>query len=294
MSLESRHVFVAPIEGVECRKSNDRGQITMAGHASVFDRLSHDLGGFREKVDRSAFDVVLDGDPDVHLLWDHDTSRVLARTRNKTLDLRRDPIGLHFWGKAAPTSYAQDLAILLERRDVDQASFAFTIEEDDWDMQGDTPIRTIRKISELYDVTITAKGAYPQTDASLRTLQDAISRKRIPGLSVERAQELAGREQIWLPDLAVGEVKATVEVADIAAPLGADEPDAAERSLDVQEQDAPLDIEDAPEAQVAPEEAGIEESNATDLVAELQSSTRARRDEVAESVLRLLKEHGLH
>jgi hypothetical protein len=39
-------------------------------------------------------------------------------------------------------------------------------------------------------------------------------------------------------------------------------------------------------------EAGVEQ--AADLVAELKESTRARRDEAAESYLRLLKEHDLH
>lgn len=185
--IETRRIMLAPIDSVEWRASGaGKGQMTVAGHAAVFNRTSHDLGGFREIVAPGAFSAALDADPDVHLLWDHDTSLVLGRTRNKTLELRQDPLGLHFWARVAPTSYAEDLRVLMERGDVDQASFAFTVEEDDWTADEETGdvTRTIRSVGELFDVTITAKGAYPTTDASLRTLLEAaIADGRIPDLS---------------------------------------------------------------------------------------------------------------
>jgi HK97 family phage prohead protease len=192
---EMRRVFLAPIEGMEWRKAeNGRSDdMTVAGHAAVFNRLSHDLGGFREKIKADAFNAVLDGNPDVHLLWDHSTLHTLARTANKTLDLRIDPKGLHFWARVAPTSYAADLRVLMERGDIDQASFAFIVGDDEWLIDEEENVtRTITRVSDLFDVTITAQGAYPQTDASLRSvLQDAISRGRLPDLSVARAVELA-------------------------------------------------------------------------------------------------------
>lgn len=195
---EIRRVVLAPIEGMEWRESGSgKGEMTVAGHAAVFNRLSLDLGGFREKIAPDAFNNVLDRAPDVHLVWDHDTSLVLARTRNKTLDLRVDPLGLHFWARVAPTSYAEDLRILMERGDIDQASFAFTVAEDEWHIDEDEEItRTITRVADLYDVTITAQGAYPQTDSSLRSLlQEAIAQKRLPDLSVGRALEIAAPEE---------------------------------------------------------------------------------------------------
>jgi uncharacterized protein len=152
------------------------GQYTMVGHAAVFNRWSLDLGGFRERVKKGAFDEVLSRDPHVLHTWDHDTSRVLASTRNKTLELSIDPKGLRYWSKVAPTSYAADLRVLLERDDINQSSFAFTVAKDEWkirDENGDEIVeRTIIEVGDLYDVTTCAMGAYPTTDAdlALRTL----------------------------------------------------------------------------------------------------------------------------
>lgn len=180
-----REVRVMPITVEEIRDSGKApGNFTVRGHAAVFSRWSLDLGGFREKIAPGAFDNVLGGNPDVHLLWDHDSRWVLGRTTNKTLELRVDPAGLHYWGRVAPTSYAADLRVLLERGDVDQASFAFTVppEGQTWvyrtDENGQEIVeRTINEVSALYDVTITAQGAYPQTDSQVvRSLAQAYAR----------------------------------------------------------------------------------------------------------------------
>lgn len=166
-----------PFTVEEVRDSGDpeapKGTYNVRGHASVFDKWSLDLGGFREKVAAGAFDDVLSRNPHVLHLWDHDTQRVLSSTRNKTLELRVDPVGLHYWSRVAPTSYAADLRILLERGDIDQSSFAFTVDPEgqEWRVvteDGQEIVeRTVTKVSELFDVTTTAMGAYPTTDAAL-------------------------------------------------------------------------------------------------------------------------------
>lgn len=131
------------------------------------------MPGIRESVDPSAFDRILQANPDVHALWDHDTRFVLARTKNQTLELDSNEHGLRYWAKVADTSYARDLRHLLERGDIDQASFAFTVadEGDEWRMREENDqvviYRTIHEIGELFDVTITAKGANPFTDSSV-------------------------------------------------------------------------------------------------------------------------------
>jgi uncharacterized protein len=151
--------------GVPELKETGEGGYSVSGYASVFDSRSLDLGGFVEEIAPGAFDDVLSRSPDVHLLWDHDTSRVLARTKNNTLKLGSDGIGLPYWARVAPTSYAADLKVLLDRGDVNQASFAFTVGDQEWDTRDDhgaeIVVRTINRVADLYDVTITAQGAYP-------------------------------------------------------------------------------------------------------------------------------------
>jgi HK97 family phage prohead protease len=159
------------LEGWEVRHSGRPNELfTVRGYAAVFNQLSLDLGGFREQIDPAAFDDVLATNPDVHFVWDHDTRYVGARTSNGTLTLRTDGIGLLMDAQVGPYSWAKDLRTALERRDIDQGSFSFIVADDgdDWEVDAEEKVlRTIRKVSGLYDVTVTAKGAYPQTSMAV-------------------------------------------------------------------------------------------------------------------------------
>lgn len=191
MRLERRSGILAPFEDVEVRDSGaGDGSYTIRGHAAVFNRLSLDLGGFQEKIDPGAFTAVLNRAPTVLADWDHDTRWILGATANGTLELRETPHGLHYWSRVAPTSYAADLRILMDRGDIAGASFMFTIAKERWEWTGDEadlPIATIEEIGELYDVTVTGRGAYPQADSSLammrsRRFEEAKTSGRIPGM----------------------------------------------------------------------------------------------------------------
>jgi HK97 family phage prohead protease len=174
---------VAGLEGLEFRDTTETGDgtMTLSGHAAVFERLSLPLydwqfGQFNERIARGAFEAALNRNPDVHLVIGHDMTRVLARTQSKTLELREDPAGLRVFARIDPAlSFASDLRIQMKRGDVDQMSFAFTVQRDEWLIENpETPeervIRTITEVGELYDVSVVAQGAYPQTDAQLRSL----------------------------------------------------------------------------------------------------------------------------
>jgi uncharacterized protein len=169
------------------------GQYTMVGHAAVFNRWSLDLGGFRERIAKGAFDEVLSRDPHVLHVIDHDTSKVLASTRSNTLDLSVDPKGLRYWSKVAPTSYAADLRILLDRGDIAQSSFAFTVAKDEWKIKDEdgTEIveRTIKEVADLFDVTTCAMGAYPATDADLALRNLVSGRTSVVPLPVAPTRE---------------------------------------------------------------------------------------------------------
>jgi HK97 family phage prohead protease len=185
--------FPLSIEKFE-NSGREGGGKFLRGHAAVFNRKSHDLGGFRTEIAPNAFAGVLDQNPDVHLVWDHDTRYVLARTTNKTLELREDPYGLHVWASLAPTSYADDLAVLMERGDVDQMSFACDIGSDSWTQVGegdDAEItRTINSVSGLYDVTVCAQGAFPQTNSALQAdLASAMEAGRVQIAQAEGAAD---------------------------------------------------------------------------------------------------------
>lgn len=175
---------VFPFEVEDVRDSGSGGGVyTIKGHAAVFDRWSLDLGGFRERVAKGAFDNVLSRDPHVLHLWDHDTARALSSTRSKDypLELRTDPSGLRFYSKVTPTSYATDLRLLLEGGVIDQSSFAFTVAKDEWRItdEGDEERveRTIIEVDQLFDVTTCAMGAYPTTDSALAVRSLSLGRR---------------------------------------------------------------------------------------------------------------------
>jgi hypothetical protein len=98
--------FTVPLADLKMDASGDpeaQGRWTMRGHAAVFNRLSHDMGGFRVKIAPGFFTKVLDSNPDVHLNREHDMRLLLARTRNNSLELREDPYGLHAWARFVKT-----------------------------------------------------------------------------------------------------------------------------------------------------------------------------------------------
>ena len=171
--LDGKHKRALPITDVEVRDSGaGGGAYTVKGHAAVFNQESLNLGWFTEYIAPRAFDSVLERGPDCFLDWDHDLRYVFARTKNGTLDLGLDNVGLAYWARVAPVSYADDMRVLLEGGYIDQASFMFTVADDEWRFEEDENgeervVRTILEVGELYDVCITAMGAYPQTDSSI-------------------------------------------------------------------------------------------------------------------------------
>ena len=142
------------------------GVIPFRGHAAVFDRLSHDLGGFREQIRRGAFRKALDANADVVALINHEAFPVLGRTLSGTLQLREDPRGLFTWIDA-PADHPDIVHLrgAVDRGDVSSMSFGFSAATDEWTTDPDgAVVRTIHEFGELYDVSIVTFPAYPQTD----------------------------------------------------------------------------------------------------------------------------------
>jgi HK97 family phage prohead protease len=161
----------------EPEAEDDPDRITIRGHAAVFDRLSEDLGGFRERIARGAFRKALDQNDDVRLLINHESYPVLARTKSGTLELREDPRGLHVFADVAPTSSARDLRMSMQRGDIDQMSFGFTVAEggDTWTMDGEQIVRTVTRVDQLFDVSIVTFPAYQQTSVDARSQDSPVT-----------------------------------------------------------------------------------------------------------------------
>ena len=293
-----RRTLVVPLSDVEWRDSGDpekKSETTLRGHAAVFNSLSDDLGGFREMIEPGFFRAALRRQPDVRLLVNHD-GLPLARTASGTLELREDTRGLHVFARLDKLDDdVRNLRTKMQRGDVDQMSFAFTLREDgdDWAVSEDgAVVRTLRAdgADELFDVSVVTFPAYRHTEVSMRSvLQDAISRGRVP-VSVEQAIALASDED----EGAVATVR--LDGREIARAISGGSTEVEPVTVEVLDAPAGEERDAAPDAEVgdgAAENAEVDVTQAADLVAELKERTRASRNEAHESYLRLLKEHEL-
>lgn len=147
---------------------NEDGGVTITGYGAVFNTLSEPMWGFREQIAPGAFDDVI-GD-DVRALFNHDSNFVLGRN-GKTLHLTVDQTGLRYEIDAPDTQMVKDLVISpMKRGDIDQSSFAFTVEDEKWEEDDEGRIiRTILKVKRLYDVSPVTYPAYTAASSTVRS-----------------------------------------------------------------------------------------------------------------------------
>jgi HK97 family phage prohead protease len=148
-------------------EKREDGSTTITGHAAVFNKRSSDLGGFREIIAPGAFRDALSKETlDCRCLINHDPNLLLARATKDggTLKLEETNQGLQYSFSVPDTTYGRDIIVSMERGDISQSSFAFTIEEDSWETTEDGEVRTITKIRDLWDTSIVTYPAYPDAD----------------------------------------------------------------------------------------------------------------------------------
>lgn len=154
------------IFNIETRaEETEEGNQIITGHASMYDTRSENLGGFYEYIEAGAFTPELIAKSDTRALINHDQNLILGRTTSGTLRLTADEKGLRYEFDVPQTSYGKDLVVSMQRGDINQSSFAFTVSEDEWttDEAGNN-IRTIKKIDRLYDVSPVTYPAYPEAN----------------------------------------------------------------------------------------------------------------------------------
>jgi uncharacterized protein len=155
------------IPATEIRAVDDNGVKHIIGYAAVFNSLSEDLGGFRERIEPGCFARACKED-DVRALKNHNSDYVLARTKSGTLTLSEDSHGLKIDAIPPDAQWARDLMASVERGDVNQMSFGFRTITDRWEMQDGQDVRTLLEV-ELYDVSPVTFPAYPDTTVALRS-----------------------------------------------------------------------------------------------------------------------------
>ena len=188
------------LEAADLRVETGGDCPVVEGYAALYNVRSQNLGGFVEYIEPGAFKRALSESHDVRALIDHDSSKVLGRTRSGTLELTSDERGLRIRCPLPNTSYARDLAESMRRGDVSQMSFAFRPTGDS-KFDGHEVVEG-RKLAvhrvrdcDLLDVSIVTYPAYPQTEASVRSLaqfeeqEKALAQEEAAKAQVEEAEK---------------------------------------------------------------------------------------------------------
>ena len=179
---EGRQYRFIELPNFEVRADDgDDPERIVEGYATVFNEpyelWSYDGYTVLEQIDPHAFD---DCDmSDVIMQYDH-KGRVFARTSNGTLQVDPDEKGLHIRADLSGTDIGRDLFEEIRGGYTTKMSFGFRVEEDKREITENredntvTVLRTITKISKLYDVSAVSIPANDATSISARNFGEGV------------------------------------------------------------------------------------------------------------------------
>ena len=176
------------VKGVE-----DGTEKTAEGIACVFNQstviYSYDGIDYKEIVDARAFDSC--DMIDVIFNYNH-SGKVIARTRNSTLQLSVELAGLHIAAKLDGTEEGRKIYEEIKGGYIDRMSFAFVVAANGEEYDEVTHTRTIKSIEKLYDVSAVDIPAYNTTSINARSLikLDREIKEKLDSLNVLRRRKL--------------------------------------------------------------------------------------------------------
>lgn len=154
-----------------------------------------DLGWFDEIIEPGALNNT--DLTDVRFLVNHDTSKIpLARSRrnngNSTMQLTtdNDGLGIRVTLDTENNSEARALYSAVQRGDISGMSFMFGIRDEEWeDLDSNHPIRHIKDISTVVEVSAVTFPAYESTEINARS-KEALENARS---AVDTARQQSGQ-----------------------------------------------------------------------------------------------------
>lgn len=176
-------------ESFEIRMAEDAGKNSMyvEGYALTFDEptvLFESQGvQYREVIDRGA--LVSTDMTDVIFNYDH-MGKVMARTRNQTLELRVDERGLFIRADLSGTEEGRKLYEEIRGGYVDKMSFSFIASNNEYDKE--TRTRKIKGIKRLIDVSAVSVPAYQTTSIHARSFFEAEAEMERKAVAEQRAR----------------------------------------------------------------------------------------------------------
>lgn len=161
----------------EIRAEQNEDEVGVVTGRPIVYNSKTDLGYFDEVIERGA----LNGADlrDVRFLVNHDVSKIpLARSRNNnansTMQLMPDDEGMMIRVNLdiKNNSDARNLYSAIERGDISGMSFMFRVDDEEWsELESDHPVRHVKRISDVVEVSAVTFPAYEDTSISVRNKQ---------------------------------------------------------------------------------------------------------------------------
>lgn len=157
------------------------------GYATVFD-TPYEMGdGTFEVISSRAFETC--DMSDVIFQYDH-SGMVLARQRNKTLQVDLDSHGMHVVADLGKSERGRELHEAIRNGLVDRMSWAFMVNrENGWQWDSATRTSTVSKVDKVFDVSAVSIPACEGTVIQARSYLDG-------AIGAAQAQEMREREQV--------------------------------------------------------------------------------------------------
>ena len=154
---------------------NEEGKMIIEGYAITYDQpATHEYGKYKftETIRRGELDFT--DMKDVPLRYNHnDTWIIIARTRNGSLQLIKDDVGLKIRAELIDTQSNKDIYKSIEAGLIDKMSFAFTVADkgDNWTYGENETFREVTAINRLYDVSVVDTPFYDTTSVYARSFE---------------------------------------------------------------------------------------------------------------------------
>ncbi|MBN1604615.1 MAG: HK97 family phage prohead protease [Chitinispirillaceae bacterium] len=174
LKIENRDTVYAAVTDIDIENRDD-SQRYVNGIGIVYDKEVELWPGYREKIRKGAFDEDLKNTKEIKSFYNHNPSMVLSTTRStpalQLIDTEKD---LRYKSPIPPTSYGNDLAVNLERKNVRGSSFSFSVAKDGDILTRDEKGVYHREIvkANLYEIGPVTNPAYGSTTAQLRSVEE--------------------------------------------------------------------------------------------------------------------------
>ena len=158
-------------------KVESDGDMIVTGYVNKTEQYSEELGivkRFKEKIAKGSFKRAIERAlGDIDFLADHNPDLVLASTKNGTLKLEEDDIGLKMEARIMNTSTGRDWYEMIASGLITNMSFGFSVVEDTWNKIDDNLYERHISDLDLYEVSAVRTPAYAQSTIASRGLNMA-------------------------------------------------------------------------------------------------------------------------